>query len=94
MNIKIENNHEEGMFLAIDDDDNLVGEIMYIERNGYYDVYHTAVEPQFEGKGIASKMVRKTLEYIREKNIKIFARCPYTANFISKHPEFNDILFM
>ena len=53
--------------------------------------YHTEVEDQFEGRGLASILVGEALEATRADGKRVVAVCPRVAAFIKKHPEFSDI---
>jgi predicted GNAT family acetyltransferase len=62
----------------------LVGEKIVIE--------HTEVPMELEGKGIASRIVRTALDYARAQNLKVMPLCPFTAGFIHRHPEYQDLV--
>ena len=62
----------------------LVGEKMIIE--------HTEVPVELEGGGIASRIVRTALDYARAQNLKVMPLCPFTAGFIHRHPEYQDLV--
>jgi uncharacterized protein len=55
-------------------------------------VYHTEVPPPFQGRGFAARMTRAALDFARFQNLKVEPRCPYTAVFMQKHPEYSDLL--
>jgi len=55
-------------------------------------IYHTEVPQQFEGRGLAARLTRAALAYARAENLQVDPRCPYTAAFFQKHPEFQDLL--
>ena len=55
-------------------------------------IYHTEVPEPIEGQGLAAQMTRAALEFARSENLKVEPRCPYTAAFMQKNPEFNDLL--
>lgn len=93
MELTININDEDDVFFALDEDGQIAGQMMYYIHNGYYDIFHTEVSPGYEGKGVASKMVSMVLDIIRGKNMKVYARCPYTASFLEKHPEYDDIIY-
>lgn len=84
---------ENERFNAMTKTGELIGEIMYQNRGAYLDIYHTGVEPEFEGKGLASKIATKTLELIRSKGQQIYPRCPYLKSFIDRHAEFSDLIY-
>ncbi|SRR5258706_16418620 len=62
----------------------LVGEKMIIE--------HTEVPVEMEGKGIAGHIVRAALDYARAQKLKVMPLCPFTAGFIHRHPEYQDLV--
>jgi uncharacterized protein len=53
---------------------------------------HTIVPPEFEGRGLASAIVKYALEDVRAKNLKVVPQCAYVAAFIQRHPEYQDLL--
>ncbi len=63
---------------------NRVGEKMIIE--------HTEVPVEMEGKGIAGHVVRTALDYARAQKLKVMPLCPFTAGFIHRHPEYQDLV--
>ena len=62
----------------------LVGDKIIIE--------HTEVPVELEGKGIASRIVSTALNYARAQNLKVMPLCPFTAGFIHRHPEYQDLV--
>jgi uncharacterized protein len=55
-------------------------------------IQHTEVPQELEGRGIAAKMTRVALEYARSQKLEVVPACSYTASFMAKHPEYNDLL--
>jgi predicted GNAT family acetyltransferase len=54
---------------------------------------HTVVFDEFEGQGLASRLVSGALDDVRARgNKKIVAECPYVAQFVEKHSEYADLL--
>lgn len=53
---------------------------------------HTVVEPRFEGRGIASRLVRHELDESRQRGLKVIPRCPFVRAFISRHADYQDLL--
>ncbi len=67
--------------------------IDYILNNqGIMFLTHTEVPQQLEGKGVGSKLVKETLEYIREKQYKLAPICPFVSAYLKRHPEWQDLL--
>ena len=62
----------------------LAGEQIIIE--------HTEVPVELEGRGIAGRVVRTALDYARAQKLKVMPLCPFTAGFIHRHPEYQDLV--
>ncbi|GAA4245817.1 GNAT family N-acetyltransferase [Dactylosporangium darangshiense] len=48
---------------------------------------HTEVEPQYEGKGVGSKLANGALTLANAQGLQIVAQCPFIAAYLKKHPE-------
>jgi predicted GNAT family acetyltransferase len=53
---------------------------------------HTVVLDEFEGQGLASRLVTGALDDVRSRGKKIVAQCPYVARFVEKRPAYADLL--
>jgi predicted GNAT family acetyltransferase len=53
---------------------------------------HTVVPEAFEGKGVGSALAKTALGYAREHDLKVIPLCPFIAGYITKHPEWHDIV--
>ena len=53
---------------------------------------HTVVPEAFEGKGVGSALAKTALGYAREHELKVIPLCTFMAGYISKHPEWHDIV--
>ncbi len=55
-------------------------------------VYHTEVDPQFEGKGFGRLLLQRMAAYARENGLKVIPLCPYVhAQFKRRPDEYQDI---
>jgi predicted GNAT family acetyltransferase len=52
---------------------------------------HTEVPEAFEGHGIAGKLAKTAVEYAKTHGMRIRAMCPYIAEYIKRHPEYQPI---
>jgi predicted GNAT family acetyltransferase len=50
-------------------------------------VYHTEVDPAYEGKGIAKKLLDEMVAYARSKKLSVIALCPYVHLQFKRHPD-------
>ncbi len=54
---------------------------------------HTEVSAQFEGQGVAGKIVRAALDAARQRGLRVVALCPYVRAFLRKnHEEYADLV--
>jgi len=55
-------------------------------------ITHTETPRALRGRGIASELVKGALETIRADGHKVIAGCGFVMDYLSKHPEYRDIL--
>lgn len=48
--------------------------------------------PGLEGQGVGSKLAQTGLNYARREGLRVMPLCPYIAGYISRHPEYKDLL--
>jgi predicted GNAT family acetyltransferase len=53
---------------------------------------HTEIDPQFEGRGLGSVLVRAALDAARAEGLSVVAQCPFVRRYIRSHPEYQDLL--
>ena len=73
----------------------LEGETAFAEYKlapGKITLPHTEVPPAFEGRGVASQLAKTALGYAREQGLKVIPICPFMAAYITKHPEWHDLV--
>lgn len=80
-----------GMFF-IENEEGIVAELTYTnEDNGVMTLDHTEVNPGMRGNGLASKLVKHSVEYARENDLLIDPLCEYAAIQFEKHQEYQDV---
>lgn len=52
---------------------------------------HTGTHPKMRGQGIAMKLVEASVEYAREKGLKISPMCSYVAWAFDKREDLRDV---
>ncbi len=73
-------------------DGELAGYTEVQESDGTVTFTHTKVFDQFEGSGVAGKLVAWALDDVRSRDKKVVAECEYVAHYIDKHPEYADLV--
>jgi hypothetical protein len=53
---------------------------------------HTEVLPDYEGQGLAGKLVGHALQASADTGLRVLPLCPYVAKYIERHPEFQDLV--
>lgn len=64
----------------------------YRLRDGIIIVPHTEVPEEFEGHGVGSALAKAVLGFAREQGLEVVPTCPFIAAYITKHPEWHDIV--
>lgn len=54
-------------------------------------LYHTEVDPAFEGRGVGSRLARHVLDEVRRLGMPVRIKCPFLLAFIERHPEYADL---
>jgi predicted GNAT family acetyltransferase len=66
--------------------------VAYRKSPGAITLVHTEVPPELGGRGVGSKLARATLDAVRAQRRKLSVECDFIRSFMSKHPEYNDLL--
>jgi uncharacterized protein len=53
---------------------------------------HTVTPPALEGRGVGSALAKAALGYARLNHLKVKPCCPFMSGYISKHPEWADVV--
>jgi predicted GNAT family acetyltransferase len=53
---------------------------------------HTEVDPRFSGRGLAGRLARAALDAARDQGLAVLPFCPFIRGWITKHPEYADLV--
>ena len=70
----------------------LLGFLEYIPLPGKVIATHTEVFEQYEGRGVASRLVAAALDQLRDDGKLVQPQCAYVAAFLRKHDEYADLV--
>ena len=76
----------------IHSDGRLAGYLIYGSRPGLIALIHTETLPEFEGRGLGSKLVRGALDDARAQGMSVLPFCPFVNGWIERHPEYADLV--
>lgn len=69
-----------------------VGKMSLAMTGGRLAVFHTEVDPEYEGRGFAKLLLGALVGYAREQHITIIPLCPYVNAQFQRHPaEYEDV---
>ena len=88
MSIEIRHNEKLDRFEALTGEGKHVGEIEYrFDGDGNMEATHTGVLAEFEGQGIAARLLEALVQYAASNGLKIIPVCPYIAAVFEKSPD-------
>jgi predicted GNAT family acetyltransferase len=64
----------------------------YILRDNVVTFTHTEVPASLNGRGIGTALVKAGLGYAIEQGLRVVPQCPFVADFISTHPQYQSIV--
>lgn len=66
----------------------VVGNVQIAVGHGVWEIYRTVVDPAFERRGIASRLVRFALADAEAAGVRVIPSCWYVEGLMQRHPEF------
>jgi len=73
-------------------DGDVAGFTEYRRRPGLIAFIHTLIDPRFEGRGLASQLVRTALSEARSDGLSVLPFCPFVRSYIAGHTEYLDLV--
>ncbi len=89
--IEIVHSSQESRFELVEDGA-LIGQARYREADGRRVFTHTEVSPDHQGQGLATRLIVAALSATRDDGLRIVARCPMVAAYVTKHHDYDDVL--
>jgi hypothetical protein len=73
-------------------DGELAGFAQYHLRDGVISFTHTQTDDRFRGHGLASRLVRASLDEARARHLVVLPYCPFMRSWITEHSEYADLI--
>ena len=64
------------------------GFVQYKRHHDTLSLIHTEIGDAFEGRGLASTLVRDVLEAARKEGAAVLPFCPFVRSYVQRHPEY------
>ena len=84
--------HTESRRFELRADGEVLGFIDYLLAGDVITLVHTEVDPAHSGQGHAATLARGALDDARARGLTVVPSCPYVASYITKHPEYADLV--
>ena len=88
--LELVKNEKESQFEMVVDGHTAI--IVYKEYPGKMALIHTEVPPVLEGKGVATAIIEKALNYIEHTKLKLIPICPVVVAYVKRHAEWKRIV--
>ncbi len=89
--IAVVDNPELGRF-EIHVGDTLAGFTEYRPRGDRYAFVHSEIGDEFGGRGLASRLIKDTLDEMRTRAIAVLPYCPFVKRYIQRHADYQDLV--
>lgn len=89
--IRMSHKPDENSF-QLTEGDTVIGLARYRDEEGVRSLTHTEVDPDRQGEGLASRLIRFALDTTREQGLRVRAVCPMVADYVARHREYDDLL--
>ncbi len=73
-------------------DEDVAGFAQFIDRDGQRIFFHTEIDPQFGGRGLAGIVVGHALDATREDGLRAVPVCPFVKKYVERHSDYADIV--
>ena len=86
MSTEVRDNPEESRYELLVDG-RLAGFAQYRLEDERITMYHTEVEPEYEGRGLGDELAHDALDDVRRRGLTLVPLCPFIAAYIRRHPD-------
>jgi predicted GNAT family acetyltransferase len=66
--------------------------LLFRLRDSKLVLIHTEVPPALQRQGLADALAKAALEYARGHSLRVKVICPFVANYLTRHPEYQDVV--
>jgi uncharacterized protein len=91
MDAKVQDNPDRSRFEVIVDGE-VGGFASYRVHDGLVVITHSQVEEKHRGRGVGGQLAKQTLDLLRERGARVVPACPFFAEYVVQHREYDDIL--
>ena len=90
--IKHRDRNDRGIFYMNDDRDRKIAELTYARKGSIMTIDHTGVNPEHEGQGLGTELMREAVGYARQHGMRISPLCPFAEVYFDRNEDERDVL--
>jgi predicted GNAT family acetyltransferase len=90
--VEVSRDERSSRYVATEDGAELGSAFYEDHPDGRVTFTHTEVDESTQGRGIGGRLVRQALDDVRRRGLKVDPRCPFVAEYIDEHAEYQDLL--
>ncbi len=68
-------------------DGHLAGFVKYQLEGTRITLWHTEIESDYAGRGLASELAKVALDDVKQRGLELVPLCPFVAKYIRRHPD-------
>lgn len=68
------------------------GFAQYRLHGSHITMFHTEIDPAFEGQGVGSELARRALASVSDRGLELLPTCPFIAGYIAGHREYLELV--
>jgi predicted GNAT family acetyltransferase len=89
--VQVRDNPDQSRFEIVVDG-TVGGFAVYRIRDGLVIITHSEIDRAFRGQGLGGQLVEGTLDLLRDRGARVVPVCPFFAQYVSEHHDWDDIL--
>jgi hypothetical protein len=90
MDVKHKKLESKGKF-SLEHEGKEIGEMTYVIANDKEIDINTLIDDKFRGRDLGLKLVKASVDYMREHDLKAIPTCPYVAKVFDENPDYADV---
>lgn len=91
MQIEVRDSPDAGRY-EVSVDGSPAGMLVYDLDGDRITMFHAEVDPVYGGQGVGSQLARHALDDARARGLVVVPACPFVSDYLSKHPEYADLV--
>lgn len=70
----------------------VAGFVTYEDRDGFRIFHHTETDETNRGQGLATSLIRQSLDATRNADLHVIPQCPFVGAFLQAHREYESLI--